>query len=283
MHSFFSKNAKIIARFVLDEHQRRQFSNGPNLFSWMMAKWLLMDKLLAENWEIALSPNQDLENVFKVFSGIHHPMLLFNSDEISSALDALAQQAREISPHLDFSCSSIDVEAKLRALNQVFHSNEFGPAGHLEFYHISRSCMSCLLKQRKGIPISLAAVYLCLAKRIGLEICGINSPQFFLLKEKTTRTFIKCYPTIELMTGEQAAQFLTNEMNVIASAEALLTMESCTHVDWALRMLSNVAHSRRSTVHAERIDSIYFQIQSEISRIYLIQQQRMFPHQLTRE
>jgi regulator of sirC expression with transglutaminase-like and TPR domain len=76
---------------------------------------------------------------------------------------------------------------RLRALGRYFF-NELGFAGNLnDYYARGNSYLHEVLRTRRGIPISLAVVYLELAGQIGLSARGIAFPGHFLIKVKMPR------------------------------------------------------------------------------------------------
>jgi regulator of sirC expression with transglutaminase-like and TPR domain len=71
---------------------------------------------------------------------------------------------------------------RLRVLNQFFF-NELHFGGNVNnYYDPDNSYVNAVLRTRKGIPISLAVVWLELAQSIGLSAHGIGFPGHFMLK-----------------------------------------------------------------------------------------------------
>lgn len=71
---------------------------------------------------------------------------------------------------------------KLRLLNNFFYK-ELGFAGNLnDYYNPDNSYLHKVLASRRGIPISLAVIYMELASQIGLNVKGISFPGHFLMK-----------------------------------------------------------------------------------------------------
>jgi regulator of sirC expression with transglutaminase-like and TPR domain len=77
-------------------------------------------------------------------------------------------------------------EDALRSFNEFFY-DELGFTGNRERYDDPRnSFLNEVLTRRTGIPISLAVVYLEVARRAGLRVAGINFPGHFLLRAPVT-------------------------------------------------------------------------------------------------
>lgn len=71
---------------------------------------------------------------------------------------------------------------RLRMLNQYFF-NELGFGGNLNnFYDPENSFVHAVLSTRRGIPISLAVLWLELAQGLGLAVRGIGFPGHFMVK-----------------------------------------------------------------------------------------------------
>ena len=71
---------------------------------------------------------------------------------------------------------------KLRILNQFFFQDlDFG--GNLnDFYDPDNSFIHVMLRTRRGIPISLAVLWMELAQGLGLSVHGVGFPGHFLVK-----------------------------------------------------------------------------------------------------
>src|SRR5215207_2440759 len=71
---------------------------------------------------------------------------------------------------------------RLRILNRFFFQ-ELGFAGNVNDYYDPRnSYVHCVLESRRGIPITLALIYVELATQVGLNASGVSFPGHFLAK-----------------------------------------------------------------------------------------------------
>ena len=71
---------------------------------------------------------------------------------------------------------------RLRLLNRFFFQ-ELGFSGNVNDYYDPRnSYVHCVLETRRGIPITLALLYVELGNQVGLDACGISFPGHFLAK-----------------------------------------------------------------------------------------------------
>ncbi|ARN21673.1 SirB1 family protein [Piscinibacter gummiphilus] len=91
-------------------------------------------------------------------------------------VDTLADQLRRRVP-----ADAVPLQ-RLRRLNRYFFQ-ELGFAGNVnDYYDPGNSLLSTVLRTRRGIPITLAVLYIELANEIGLNACGVSFPGHFLVK-----------------------------------------------------------------------------------------------------
>jgi regulator of sirC expression with transglutaminase-like and TPR domain len=124
---------------------------------------------------------------------------LVASDEQFPLLEAAASLAQDEYPGLDVQQVLGDVDQlvarlkrripadapaiqRLRALNQFFY-RDLNFAGNVNnYYDPDNSYLSVVLRTRKGLPISLAVLWLEVAQTIGLNARGVAFPGHFMIK-----------------------------------------------------------------------------------------------------
>lgn len=124
---------------------------------------------------------------------------LVRDDDSLPLLEAAAAIAQDEYPDLDVqqvlgdvdqlmarlrrrTAEMIDNLEKLRALNQFFF-RDLGFGGNVNnYYDPDNSYLNVLLRTRRGIPISLAVLWLELAQSLGLKARGVNFPGHFMVK-----------------------------------------------------------------------------------------------------
>lgn len=124
---------------------------------------------------------------------------LVADDSSLSVLEAAVAVAQEDLPGVDPQAVLAEVDAlaerlrrriaadaapaqRLRLLNRYFFV-ELGFAGNVNNYYDRRnSYLPEVLRTRRGIPITLALLYVELAQQIGLKACGVSFPGHFLVK-----------------------------------------------------------------------------------------------------
>jgi regulator of sirC expression with transglutaminase-like and TPR domain len=126
---------------------------------------------------------------------------LVADDRQFSLLEAAISIAQDAEPQLDVQGVLAEVDAlaaklkqriaadtaplpRLRYLNRYFFQ-ELGFAGNVNNYYApENSHLHHVLATRRGIPITLALIYIEIAQQIGLEARGVSFPGHFLVKLK---------------------------------------------------------------------------------------------------
>ena len=130
-----------------------------------------MASIIDELSELARLPDADLplERMAALVSADHQAKT--TADDVSQAFNRLAASFED----------HFSVRADPFRLTRFIHDLE-GFKGNTENYYApENSYIDRVLATRRGIPISLALVHLCLAERLGLRAWGINFPGHVLV------------------------------------------------------------------------------------------------------
>jgi regulator of sirC expression with transglutaminase-like and TPR domain len=137
--------------------------------------------------------------LFKAPSPLEYFSSLVADDDHFALLEAAVSVAQDEYPQLDVQVVLAEIDAlasrlksrvpadaapvqRLRFLNRFFYQ-ELGFAGNVNDYYDRRnSYLNDVLSQRRGIPLSLALLYLELASQLGLTARGVSFPGHFLVK-----------------------------------------------------------------------------------------------------
>ncbi|HSC26442.1 MAG TPA: transglutaminase-like domain-containing protein [Vicinamibacterales bacterium] len=121
------------------------------------------------------TPGDDLASAALTIAHVEYPAL-----EQARYLDQLDKMGSEASARLGGRTRS--TEEAVGALNEYLF-DEQGFSGNRDQYDDPRnSFINDVLDRRTGIPISLAVVYLEVARRAGVQVTGVNFPGHFLLR-----------------------------------------------------------------------------------------------------
>jgi len=99
--------------------------------------------------------------------------------EISPYLDQLDDMAARVKPHVAENSGPMDIA---KTINDVLF-DEFGFRGNdNDYYDPRNSFFNDVLDRRIGIPITLSAVYLEVARRLNFPLFGVGMPGHFIVK-----------------------------------------------------------------------------------------------------
>ena len=120
------------------------------------------------------APGGDLASAALAIARVEYPSL--NPGPYVATLDRMGEEAAARLHHMG--------DDSLRAFNEYLY-DEQGFTGNRDRYDDPRnSFINEVLDRRTGIPISLAVVYLEVARRAGLQVDGVNFPGHFLLRAR---------------------------------------------------------------------------------------------------
>lgn len=140
---------------------------------------------------------------------------------------------------------------RIGALNRFFF-RELGFAGNLnDYYDPDNSHLNVVLKRRRGIPISLAVLYMELGEQIDVPVRGVSFPGQFLLRVTLPEGDVMLDPT----TGQSLS-----EAKMVDMLEPYLSHTGGDSVASALRMLLQPATGREIIARMLRnLKAIYLQ------------------------
>lgn len=122
------------------------------------------------------APGEDLLPAALAIARVEYPSL--DAARYIDRVDLMGKEARQ---RLE-GRGPASAEEAIRALNEYLY-DEQGFTGNRERYDDPRnSFLNEVLDRRTGIPITLAVVYLEIARRAKLPVCGVNFPGHFLLR-----------------------------------------------------------------------------------------------------
>ncbi|MGE3956850.1 MAG: SirB1 family protein [Vicinamibacterales bacterium] len=147
---------------------------------------MISEALVREFTALAHSPDPDLAVAALLMARVAYPTI--DTAAYLEHLDALGREAQdrvahatiddlEIPPHVDPA-----LFARVAALNRFLFEHERFVGNDAQYDDPRNSFLNEVLDRRTGIPITLALVYMEVAKRAGVEVEGVNFPGHFLLR-----------------------------------------------------------------------------------------------------
>ena len=140
----------------------------------------MKDTFITEFSKLAASPDRDLASPALMIAKLECPSL--DVSPYIEQLDTMGAAARE---RLLASGCLTDVRRSDTAVDvlNAYLFDEQGFTGNRERYDDpSNSFLNEVIERRTGIPITLAVVYMEVARRAGLQIDGVNFPGHFLMR-----------------------------------------------------------------------------------------------------
>jgi regulator of sirC expression with transglutaminase-like and TPR domain len=135
---------------------------------------MIKDQLVRSFTHAALSPDPDLAIAALMIARVEYPKL--DAGPYLDQLDAIGREAR-----LRVEAGT-DRYAQVMALNDYLFSELRFVGNNVQYEDPRNSFLNEVLDRRTGIPITLALIYLEVARRAGLHVEGINFPGHFLLR-----------------------------------------------------------------------------------------------------
>lgn len=201
---------------------------------------------------------------------------LVQSDRGFPLLEAAASIAQDEYPQMDLQrvLSRVDgMLARLRrrvrndapeleridTLNRFFFEELGFGINQNDYYDPENSYLHHVLESRRGIPVSLAVVWLELAQGIGLEAFGISFPGHFMLKVLMPQGHVVLDPlTGRSFTSGELARQLQKQIPTLAMCDEhtmplALFLQNASPREIIARMLRNLAEIFRYQKDAQRL------------------------------
>ena len=121
------------------------------------------------------SPGEELAPAALAIARIEYPSL--DSDGYLDALERLGDEAAG-----RVARAGVRGQDAIRVLNEYLYDEQRFTGNRQQYDDPRNSFLNEVLDRRTGIPITLAVVYLEVARRAGVEVTGVNFPGHFLLR-----------------------------------------------------------------------------------------------------
>jgi len=172
----------------------------------------------------------DLELAMILIAYWNNPGL--DSRRIRATLDALAKEVHHLMPVAGHPLAFLD------HVNFVLFGRHRFRGNTQDFYNPNNSYLDKVLESRTGIPITLAIVYLLIARRLDLPVFGVSMPAHFLLKfdNGEDEIFFDPFNEGQIYTRQQCYRFLASAH--VEHPDKVL--EGCDNMEILQRVLRNL-------------------------------------------
>jgi regulator of sirC expression with transglutaminase-like and TPR domain len=182
------------------------------------------------------APGDDLAPAALVVARLEYPRL-----DLTSYLAKLDALGREAGRRVSRGGPQMPVDARVGAVSRFLY-DEQGFTGNREHYDDPRnSFLNEVLDRRTGIPITLAVVYIEVARRAGLRVEGINFPGHFLVRA-SEEIIIDPFHEGALVAEHDCRALLNQHVGPEAAFDRSL-LEPATRRQIVTRMLVNLKRS----------------------------------------
>lgn len=144
----------------------------------------------------------DLESACFILAKIEYPEL--DIQQYVNKIDQLALETERRLYGIQGERDKVEVINHFLFDEKGFHGNE------KSYYEPENSYINKVLDRQTGIPISLSALYLFLAGRLNLPVCGVGFPGHFLLKYRSNSRpfFIDAFNSGQILSQQECEHFL---------------------------------------------------------------------------
>jgi regulator of sirC expression with transglutaminase-like and TPR domain len=114
--------------------------------------------------------------------------------------------------------------------------------------------LSTVIDTKKGNPISLCAIYMLVAKKLGLPIYGVNLPNLFVLtyKSQDVTFYINAFNKGLVFSRQDVLNYLEH-LKIDPKEEFF---EPCSHMDILLRSLRNLGNAFEKLGEASKVEEV---------------------------
>jgi regulator of sirC expression with transglutaminase-like and TPR domain len=152
---------------------------------------VVSEHLLDAFKKLALSPDPDLAVAALMYARLAYPKL--DAGPYLEQLDALGREAaRRVASAEPSQLHDVPARvdplayARILALNDFLFKDQQFAGNDVHYEDPRNSFLNEVLDRRTGIPITLAIVYMEVARRAGITVEGINFPGHFLLRHRAS-------------------------------------------------------------------------------------------------
>ncbi|MEN9586449.1 MAG: hypothetical protein RIT15_24 [Pseudomonadota bacterium] len=176
--------------------------------------------------------------------------------DVQQVLDSVDQLVAKLQRKIPVDAAPLH---RLHILNRFFYM-ELGFSGNVnDYYAPDNSYLNAVLKTRKGLPITLAIIWLELATSIDLKATGINFPGHFLIKIGLPQGQVIMDPLdARSLSGSELAGRLEpfhKNLGLEGDFEVPfgLYLQDATHRDIVIRLLRNLKEIYRGDTDWDRL------------------------------
>ena len=192
------------------------------------------------------SEDQDLLSGLWILNTYQYPDLEFdqlNADMHQIYFDVWTAFKNDLQPY-----------DQVRIINNILFNQLKFSANTKNFHSPGNSMLSNVISSKKGNPITLCAIYLLVAQKLGLPIYGVNLPNLFVLTYKSEENsfYINAFNKGLIFSRSDINNYLEH-LKITPKDEFF---EPCSNLDIIQRMLRNLIVSFEKISDMEKAEEI---------------------------
>jgi regulator of sirC expression with transglutaminase-like and TPR domain len=131
---------------------------------------------------------RDLDAVFKGKAEkdidlLRAALLVARADNAEIDVEAYQREVEQMAASVRADLpKNADTQTKLRAIDDTLFKKLGFHGSRTDFYNRSNSYLNEVIDDREGLPITLAVLYIEMARRVGVSVSGVGSPGRFLVR-----------------------------------------------------------------------------------------------------
>jgi regulator of sirC expression with transglutaminase-like and TPR domain len=194
--------------------------------------------MIAEKMELLAGNENILEDAIFLIAQYEYPEI--NTGNYKMVLDKMAIDVEKLIK-LNVS-GETTVFDRLNVLNTYLFTDMGYTGAEKDYYNANNSFINKVMDRKKGIPVSLSALYILIARRLGIELKGVALPSHFILKYKDEKEeiFIDPFNKGILITRKDALRFLKKFGIEDENLDELPFLKIATEKDIIIRTLNNL-------------------------------------------
>jgi regulator of sirC expression with transglutaminase-like and TPR domain len=170
------------------------------------------------------------------------------ANQIRSSLDQIAETVRS-----RFIYPNPTVEHKMDALQRVFYEEMHFCGNTDDYYNIGNSLLHSTLERKTAIPLTLAILYQCIGRRIGVDVDIIGLPGHIVVGLPEMELYVDVFREGKLLTRDDCGT-IVNGYGIDMNEEFLQPINA---TDVFLRNCNNLSNClRRVTQYDTRVVAV---------------------------
>jgi regulator of sirC expression with transglutaminase-like and TPR domain len=156
---------------------------------------------LIATFSVFVGPNIEDEKI----DLIRAALVIARTEYPALDIEAYAARIEDLARRVAALVPDLHPEGALAALNQVLFEEVNLRGNREDYYDLRNSFLNDVLERGLGIPITLAIVYMEIARRVGFPLSGVGMPGHFLLKHyghDGRETLIDCFNRGDILSRQ---------------------------------------------------------------------------------